>query len=89
MINLFEKWKPEIHKYFVANNLEFSKVIGCGVAMGEFDGVKTLLLLDATPDENSHLGLLDDTPAPLLLMVEEKDGELVFTETELTRQYFS
>lgn len=89
MIKLYEEWKPKIQEYFEANNLVFSKIKGCGLAMGKVSGVNTLLILDATPDENSRLGLMDNTPAPVLLKVEETDGNLVFTPTEHTKEYFS
>ena len=89
MKSLYKQWESEIRNYLVNSNLNPDSGKERMTAEGVFDGVKQLLLLDATIDESSHIDFADETPLPVVLMVEEVGGKLVFTQTEYTKTYFS
>lgn len=85
MKKLYESWEPQIQAYFEENNLNYTKVKKCGKAVGVIGGKKTLLLQDISHSTN---GLLDDTPAPIVLKAIENDGRLIFEKTDYTNKYF-
>ena len=86
MRKLYESWKPQIEAYFKANNLNYEKVKKCGKCMGKVDGQISLVLQKiGNPAAN---GLLDETPAPVVLIAVEENGELIFEKTEITDEYF-
>lgn len=87
MRSLYESWKPQIQEYFKANNLNYEKVKRCGKAVGVIDGKRTLLLQNIETD--SANGLLDETPAPVVLKAVEENGKLIFEITENTKEYFN
>lgn len=87
MKKLYESWEPQIKAFFEENNLNYSKVKKCGKAVGVLGGKKTLLLQDISHSSNN--GLLDNTPAPIVLKAIENNGQLIFEKTEYTNKYFS
>lgn len=87
MIKLYKSWEPKILEYLADNRMNGTKVKKCGKAMGVINGRTTLLLQEI--NAHSSRGLLDETPAPVVLKVEEVNGALVFTQTEHTKRYFS
>ncbi len=87
MCKLFDDWSGEIEAYCKANGLDFDKAKKLSQSWS-----KTSLGLAYfnKEDERGKLGLLDDTPMPLVLWIEkDKDGKLQFTQTEHTRKYLS
>lgn len=86
MQKLYESWEPQIREYFETNKLNYEKVEKCGKAVGVLGGKRTLLLQDIG---RSHgIGLLDDTPAPIVLKAVEDNGRLIFEKTQYTNEYF-
>lgn len=85
MCKLFDDWSKEIRSYCERNALNFEKAR----ALSQCWGKDFLALQHYDPNsEHAKLGLLDETPMPVVLMIEkEADGSLKFTQTEYTRQY--
>ena len=86
MKKLYEKWEPQIREYFTANKLNYAKVQKCGKMFGVLDRKKTLYFQDI--ESSKDIGLLDDTPAPIVLKVFEDNEQLIFEETIYTKEYF-
>ena len=63
-----------------------NKSENCGKAIGVINGRTTCILQEIS--EHPSCDLLDETPASVVLRIEEINGELVFTETEHTEGYF-
>ncbi|MGN0441621.1 MAG: hypothetical protein ACI4FO_02850 [Acutalibacteraceae bacterium] len=82
MCHLFNEWKSEIKNYCKANNLDFEKAQKMARSCGKND--IALLYIDKA---NESKGLLDDTPAPVVLWIRKsKDGKLIFEQTEYTNK---
>ena len=84
MCKLFEEWSSEIQKYCEDNGLNFEKAKGLSPCWGKDD-----LLLGYHDPEKGKTGLLDDTPAPVVLYIRKENGTLIFEQTEHTRKYLS
>lgn len=83
-IDHFKEWFSEIQDYCVRNNLDFEKV----KKLSKGNGLDFLLLGYSDPS-NGKKGLIDDTPAPLVLIIKKTIKGLVFEQTEYTAQYLS
>lgn len=83
MCKLFDEWKNEIKNYCIANGLDYKKAEKMGKSWG-----KTDIALQYIDKEKGKCGLLDDTPAPVVLWIKKKsDGTLIFEQTEYTEKY--
>lgn len=82
MCGLFEDWKQEIIEYCEQNGLSFDKVREMAQAWG-----KDELLLQYHDPQKGNKGLLDETPAPIVLIMQIKDGTPVFIQTEYTKKH--
>ncbi len=83
---LYASWEPQIREFFSENNLDYAKVKKCGKAVGIIGGKRTLLLQNI--EVTSARGLLDETPAPVVLKAVEENGKLIFETTPYTSKYF-
>lgn len=82
MCKLFNLWENEIRDYCIKNNLDFEKARKMPKSWGKDD-----IALQYVDDNEGELGLLDETPAPVVLWIKRINGELVFEQTEYTRKY--
>lgn len=88
MCKQFEDWKTNIADYCKSNGLSFEKA----QRMVKASNRDTLLLQHFDPHQESvrrGLGLIDETPMPLVLIVKNRGGSLEFIQTEHTRKYLS
>ena len=85
MCKLFDEWSGEIESYCKSHGFDFEKAKKLSQSWN-----KTSLGLGYHNPENGKMGLLDDTPMPLVLYIEKKpDGTLNFIQTEHTKKYLS
>lgn len=84
MCKLFNEWQEQIKRYCDSNDLNFSKA----EKMCKCWGKNNLFLQYHNPEKGKN-GLLDETPAPVVLSIRKIDGKLVFEQTEHTRKYLS
>ncbi len=83
--NFFEDWSDEIRSYFDSNGLDFDKARKMPKSYGKSD----IWVLYGDPEKGKD-GLRDETPMPIVLMIDRKpDGTLVFEQTEHTRKYLT
>lgn len=84
MCKLFDEWSKDIENFCIKNNYSFDKAS----KLSQSWAPNKLALSYFDPEsERAKLGLLDDTPMPLVLMISKKDGKLNFEQTEYTRKY--
>lgn len=84
MCKLFEDWSSQIETYCTENGLSFEKAKNLSKCWGKND-----LALQYYDPEKGKMGLLDETPMPLVLLITQTAGGLVFEQTEHTRKYLS
>lgn len=84
MCKLFSKYENEIENYCLQNNLSFEKAKKLPQCWGKND-----IWLQYHDPEKGKKGLLDETPAPIVLKISIVDGKAVFEQTEHTRKYLS
>jgi hypothetical protein len=84
MKSLFNKYEQEIKEYCDDNGLDFSKAKKMGHCWGKND-----LIIQYVDYEKGKRGLLDETPAPVVLEMEIVDGKPQFKQTQYTKQYLS
>lgn len=83
MCKLFDEWKAEIKRYCDQNGLSFDAAQKLSQAWNA-----TTVVLYHPEKDNSESGLLNDTPSPMVLLIQrEKDGTLKFEQTEHTKKY--
>lgn len=82
MCKLFEEWSNEIKSYCQKNNLDFDKAKKLSQCWN-----KDTLILQFYDESKGVNGLLDETPMPIVLIIEKKDNNLIFTQTEHTKKY--
>lgn len=83
-IDHFKEWFSEIQDYCNRNNLDFEKV----KKLSKGNGLDFLMLGYIDPNKGEK-GLIDDTPAPVALIVKKTGKGLIFEQTEYTAQYLS
>ncbi len=84
MCRLFDDWSKEIEKYCKNNGFSFEKAKKLSKCWGKND----LVLQYYNSENSSGLGLLDETPLPIVLSIyKQPDGSLRFEQTEHTRKY--
>lgn len=85
MCKLFNDWSGEIQEYCESNGLSFDKAKKMCKCWGKDD-----LLLQYHDPDKGKMGLLDETPALVVLAITRlSDGSLSFEQTEHTRKYLS
>ncbi len=84
MCKLFNDWSSEIKSYCESNGLDFEKAQKMCKCWGKND-----LLLQYHDPQKGKNGLLDETPAPVVLYVKKENGILLFEQTEHTKKYLS
>lgn len=85
MCKMFEDWSEEIKAFCGNNGFSFEKAKKLSKCWGKND-----LVLQYHDPEKGSMGLLDETPAPVVLWIrKEPDGTLSFEQTEYTKQYLS
>lgn len=88
MRSLFEEWQNEIKAYCIKNNLSFEKA----ERMSKSQSKNDLALQYFNPESESvkkGLGLLDETPMPVVLWITKNGDSLRFEQTEYTHKYLS
>lgn len=84
----FDEWANEIQDYCVANGFDFDKARRLSKCWGKND----LILQYFDPECESvkkGLGLRDETPMPVVLVITRTASGLMFEQTENTRKYLS
>ena len=76
MCKLFDDWSNDIKNYCQKNNLDFEKAKKLSQCWGN-----NFLALQYHDEKKQTKGLLDETPMPIVLMIEKKNSNLVFTQT--------
>lgn len=77
----FDEWRNEIKDYCRQQGLNFDTAEKLSQSWNK----NTVALSYRDPSKGSN-GLLDDTPCPLVLLIRrEKNGKLVFEQTEHTK----
>ena len=88
MCKRFNEWESEIKSYCSKNKLSFEKAKAMSQAFG-----KDILILQYYDANNESikrgLGLLDETPMPVVLLIRKEKNNLIFEQTEYTRKYLS
>ena len=82
MASFYNKQKSEIKEYCERNMLDFSKLERMGRC---FSG--SVLYFQYYDKEYGKYGLRDETPAPVVLIIREQSGNLIFEQTENTKEY--
>lgn len=83
MCKLFVDWETEIKLYCDENDLDFEKAKQMPKSWN-----KDFIALQVSSDEENDAGLLDETPAPVVLWIRKSsNGSLVFEQTEHTDKY--
>lgn len=86
MCKLFDDWAKDIEEFCIANNYSFDKAKKLSQCWS--NDFLALQYFDPK-SERGKLGLLDETPMPLVLMISKKNGKLNFEQTENTRKYLA
>jgi hypothetical protein len=81
----FNDYKNDIKDYCARNNIDFDKIS----TFPRGSGRDNLMFLYLDNQNKKTLGLLDETPLPIVLMVRRKDNVLSFEQTENTKKYAS
>lgn len=79
----YKNYENDIQFYCEKNELDFSKLKSMIKGCGDND-----IIIQARTGRNSSQGLLDETPMPVVLMIQRQpDGSLNFRQTEHTKRY--
>lgn len=84
MCKLFSEWEKDIQKYCRENGLDFSKAQKAGKCWG-----KDFLILQHVDEKKGQRGLMDESPAPVVLVVKRDNDRVVFEQTPNTRRYLA
>ena len=82
MCRLFDQHEKEIRKYCDENGLDFDIVKSMPQCWGKND-----IWLQYYDPEKGKSGLLDETPAPIVLKIEINNGIVTVEQTEHTNKY--
>lgn len=81
---IYEIWKYEIEQYCIDSGLDYAKL---RKMMRCFDD-KSVIYQYPDPEKGKN-GLLDETPAAIVLIMRIVDGKPVFEQTENTLKHLS
>lgn len=84
MCKLFSDHEREIKEYCLQHNLNFEKAKKMPQSWGKSD-----IWLQYYDSEKGKSGLLDETPAPIVLKISVGSEKLSFEQTEHTKKYLS
>ena len=84
MCKLFLDWEKEIKAYCSANDLDFEKLKNMEKCWGKND-----IWVQYHDPEKGKQGLLDETPAPIVLKIYRTENNIRFEQTEYTHQYLT
>lgn len=84
MCKLFEDFQEEIKKYCDINKLDFEKVKKSPKCWGKND-----IYLQHYDPQKAKGGLLNDTPAPVLLKIFITNAGVKIEQTEYTKKYLA
>lgn len=84
MCKLFDDWENEIKTYCDVNKLDYGRVKKMAKSWGKND-----IALQFIDKSKGKRGLLDDTPAPVVLWIRKINDEIIFEQTEYTKKYLS
>ena len=82
MRKLFDIYKEEIERYCKDNGLNYSKAQKMSECWGKND-----VWLQYVDDKKGLSGLLDETPAPIVLKIVIDDSKIKFEQTPYTKIY--
>ena len=82
---IFRTRRNEIIAYCNENGLDYAKLRKCGI----FGGVSSPFSFQYVGNVNPSVPYDDSKPAPIVLQIHIKEGKLIFTQTEHTKQYLS
>lgn len=83
MCKLFDDWSEQIKEYCDINGFDFEKAKKLSQSWG-----KNILVLQYHDPRKGQKGLMDETPAPMVLLVrKEDDGRFIFEQSEYTSKY--
>lgn len=80
----YRKYKESIKKYCENNNLDYTKLSATIKGCGDND-----IIFQHYDEEKGKMGLLDETPMPIVLIMRDTKNGLEFEQTEYTKQYLS
>ena len=86
MCKLFDDWSAQIQKYCVENDLSFNKAKKMSQRWSNNDIALQYFNPDSARVEKG-LGLLDETPMPVVLLITKDGDRLRFEQTEFTQKY--
>ena len=82
MCKLFDMYIKEIQNYCIANSLDFEKAKNMSQCWGKND-----VWLQYHDPKKGKSGLMDETPAPIVLKIIVNNGSVEFEQTEYTMKY--
>lgn len=82
MRKFFDEWSNDIINYCLENDLDFERLKKLSQCCGD-----NFLALQYHDERKQIKGLLDETTMPPVLLIENKNNNLVFTQTEYTKKY--
>lgn len=83
---LFRTCRDEISAYCASHGLSYAKLRKCGISGSDKRNI--FQYWDRSSEERQK-GLMNNTPAPIVLTVERTKDGLQFTETEYTNLYLA
>lgn len=84
MCKLFSQYQSEIKKYCDESGLDFEKVLKMPQCWSNHD-----IWIQYHDPEKGKKGLIDETPAPIVLKISVNNDGLSFEQTEYTRKYLA
>ena len=88
MCKLFDDWSHEIEQYCKANQLDFEKAKRLSQCWGK-DFVALQHFDSNSKSARLGLGLRDETPMPVVLVIRKTPKGLHFEQTDNTKKYLS
>ncbi len=85
MCKRFDEWEKAISDYCTQNGLSFEKA----KEMVQSSNKDMLVLQYYDSSQESGMGLLDETPLPVVLLIIREGDGLKFEETEYTKKYLA
>jgi hypothetical protein len=83
MYRIIKKYKDEIEKYCLTNNISVGNVFSSSVSEDD----ESVFILAPIDPERAKRGLADKVPSLVTLKIFLEDGKLRFEQTEYTRKY--
>ena len=81
---IYKVWRNCIEQFCINHGLDFEKLRTMGICYNQ-----DVAFFQRIDHERGRNGLLDETPADVVLIMQIVDGKPVFKETEITRKYLS